>query len=122
MIIAFNEKKIDLHAIINCKVKDVENGEPVEKIVETTTGRVIINQVVPEEIGYLNQLMTKKALRDIIGDVLKLTGTAKTSQFLDDIKNLGFTMAFEGGLSFNLGDIVVPEIKEELIRSSKWRG
>jgi len=115
VIIAFNEKKIDLHAVINCKVKDVENGEHIERIIETTTGRIIFNQVVPEEIGYLNQLMTKKALRDIIGDVLKLTGTAKTSQFLDDIKNLGFTMAFEGGLSFNLGDIVIPEIKEELI-------
>ena len=118
VIIAFNEKIIDLHAIINCKVKDIENGEPVEKIIETTTGRILFNQVVPEEIGYLNQLLTKKALRDIIGDILKITGTAKTAQFLDDIKNLGFTMAFEGGLSFNLGDIVIPEIKEELIQQA----
>ncbi|MCD4683230.1 MAG: DNA-directed RNA polymerase subunit beta' [Bacteroidales bacterium] len=118
VIIAFNEKIIDLHSIINCKVKDIENGEPVEKIIETTTGRILFNQVVPEEIGYLNQLLTKKALRDIIGDILKITGTAKTAQFLDDIKNLGFTMAFEGGLSFNLGDIVIPEIKEELIQQA----
>jgi DNA-directed RNA polymerase subunit beta' len=118
VIIAFNEKRVDLHAIINCKVKDIEDGKPVEKIIETTVGRILFNQVVPEEIGYLNQLMTKKALRDIIGDILKITGTAKTAQFLDDIKDLGFTRAFEGGLSFNLGDIVVPEVKEELIQQA----
>ena len=118
VIIAFNEKRVDLHAIINCKVKDVENGEPVEKIIETTVGRILFNQVVPEEIGYLNELMTKKALRDIIGDILKITGTAKTAKFLDDIKDLGFTRAFEGGLSFNLGDIVIPDVKEELIKEA----
>ncbi len=109
---------MDLHAIIKCKVKDVVDGEHVERIIETTVGRILFNQVVPEEIGYLNELMTKKALRDIIGDILKLTGTAKTAQFLDDIKELGFTRAFEGGLSFNLGDIVVPEVKEELIKEA----
>jgi DNA-directed RNA polymerase subunit beta' len=118
VIIAYNEKKVDLHAIIKCKVKDIENDKPVFKIIETTVGRIIFNQVVPEEIGYLNQLMTKKALRDIIGQVLKVTGTAKTSKFLDDIKDLGFQKAFEGGLSFNLGDIVIPEIKEELITNA----
>ena len=118
VIIAYNEKRVDLHAIINCKLKDIENGEPGEKIIETTVGRVLVNQVVPEEMGYINQLMTKKALRDIIGEVLKRTGTATTAQFLDDIKHLGFTMAFEGGLSFNLGDIVIPEIKEELIKDA----
>jgi DNA-directed RNA polymerase subunit beta' len=115
VIIAYNEKKVDLHAIINCRTKDIENGKPVVKIIETTVGRILFNQVVPEEIGYLNQLMTKKALRDIIGQVLKVTGTAKTAKFLDDIKDLGFRKAFEGGLSFNLGDIVIPEIKEELV-------
>jgi DNA-directed RNA polymerase subunit beta' len=118
VIIAYNEKKVDLHAIINCKVNDIENGKPVSKIIETTVGRIIFNQVVPEEIGYLNQLMTKKALRDIIGQVLKVTGTAKTSKFLDDIKDLGFKNAFEGGLSFNLGDIVIPEVKEELVSNA----
>ncbi len=118
VIIAYNEKKVDLHAIINCRVKDVENGKPVVKIIETTVGRILFNQAVPEEIGYLNQLMTKKALRDIIGQVLKVTGTAKTSKFLDDIKDLGFRKAFEGGLSFNLGDIVIPEIKGELITNA----
>ena len=118
VIIAYNEKKVDLHAIIKCRVKDVENGKPVVKIIETTVGRILFNQAVPEEIGYLNQLMTKKALRDIIGQVLKVTGTAKTSKFLDDIKDLGFRKAFEGGLSFNLGDIVIPEIKGELITNA----
>jgi DNA-directed RNA polymerase subunit beta' len=118
VIIAYNEKKVDLHAIINCRVKDFENGKSVVKIIETTVGRILFNQAVPEEIGYLNQLMTKKALRDIIGQVLKITGTAKTSKFLDDIKDLGFRKAFEGGLSFNLGDIVIPEIKGELITNA----
>jgi DNA-directed RNA polymerase subunit beta' len=115
VIIAYNEKKLDLHANIRCKVVVEENGELFEKIIETTTGRVLFNEVVPEGIGYINQLLTKKALRDIIGDVLKVTGTAETSNFLDSIKNLGFMMAYEGGLSFNLGDVVIPEVKEGLI-------
>ncbi|MBM3436204.1 MAG: DNA-directed RNA polymerase subunit beta', partial [Bacteroidetes bacterium] len=89
-----------------------------KSVPEQPGGRVLFNQVVPEEIGYLNQLMTKKALRDIIGDVLKVTGTAKTAKFLDDIKDLGFNKAFSGGLSFNLGDIVIPEIKENLIQQA----
>jgi DNA-directed RNA polymerase subunit beta' len=115
VIIAYNEKKLDLHANIRCKVVVEENGELFDKIIETTTGRVLFNEVVPEGIGYINQLLTKKALRDIIGDVLKITGTAETSNFLDSIKNLGFMMAYEGGLSFNLGDVVIPEVKESLI-------
>jgi len=115
VIIAYNEKKLDLHAIIKCKVEVEEDGELLEKIIETTTGRVLFNEVVPSGIGFINQLLTKKALRDIIGDVLKITGTAETSSFLDSIKNLGFTMAYEGGLSFNLGDVVIPEVKEGLI-------
>ena len=118
VVIAYNEDRVDLHAIINCRVNDVIDGEPVEHIIETTVGRVIFNQVVPSEIGFLNELLTKKSLRDIIGDVLKKTGTARTSNFLDDIKSLGFTMAFEGGLSFNLGDVMIPEIKEELIQQA----
>ncbi|MFU8843506.1 MAG: DNA-directed RNA polymerase subunit beta' [Bacteroidales bacterium] len=115
VIIAYNEKKLDLHAIIKCKVEVEEDGELLEKIIETTAGRVLFNEVVPSGIGFINQLLTKKALRDIIGDVLKITGTAETSSFLDSIKNLGFTMAYEGGLSFNLGDVVIPEVKEGLI-------
>jgi DNA-directed RNA polymerase subunit beta' len=118
VIIAYNEKRADLHAIINCRLKLIEDGVSVTKTIETTVGRILFNQVVPEEIGFLNQLMTKKALRDIIGDVLKVTGTAKTAKFLDDIKDLGFSKAFAGGLSFNLGDIVIPEIKEELIHQA----
>jgi DNA-directed RNA polymerase subunit beta' len=80
---------------------------------------VIFNQVVPAEYGYINQVLPRKALRDIIGDILKKTGTAKTAKFLDDIKDLGFSMAFQGGLSFNLDDVIIPEIKEELVNSAK---
>ncbi|MCX6251073.1 MAG: DNA-directed RNA polymerase subunit beta' [Bacteroidetes bacterium] len=115
VIIAYNEKMIDLHAMINVRIRDRENGEPVIRLMETTVGRVIFNRVVPEEYGYINQLLTKKALRDIIGDVLKKTGTAKTAKFLDDIKDLGFQMAFRGGLSFNLDDVIIPAVKEELV-------
>ena len=115
VIIAYNEKKIDLHAFIKVKVDVKENGVLVNKLIETTVGRVLFNLVVPKEYGFINQLLTKKSLRDIIGDVLKITGTARTAQFLDDIKHLGYTMAFKGGLSFNLGDLVVSAVKPELI-------
>lgn len=115
VIIAYNERVVDLHAYIKVRITEIEKGSPVEKLIETTVGRVLFNQVVPQEYGYINQLLTKKALRDIIGDVLKKTGTAKTAQFLDDIKNLGYTMAFKGGLSFTLSDVIVPEVKEELV-------
>jgi len=118
VIIAFNENKVDLHAIIKVKVDDIEEDKPVKKIVETTVGRVIFNQVVPKEYGYINKLLTKKALRDIIGDVLKKTGTAVTTKFLDDIKNLGFNMAYKGGLSFNLKNVIIPKEKEKLIKSA----
>ncbi len=118
VIIAYNEKAVDLHAIINVKVKDVVDGVPVVHVIETTVGRILFNQVVPEEFGYINQLLTKKALRDIIGNILKKTGTKKTADFLDDIKHLGFRMAFRGGLSFNLGDVIIPQIKEEMIRDA----
>lgn len=118
VIVAYNEKKVDLHAYINVKALVKEEDKLFIKLIETTVGRVLFNQVVPREYGYLNQLLTKKALRDIIGDILKLTGTAKTAQFLDDIKNLGFTMAFTGGLSFNLGDLIVPPVKTELIEKA----
>jgi len=118
VIIAYNEKRVGLHAIIHVKVDIRENGELVNKLIETTVGRVIFNQIVPKEYGYIDHLLTKKALRDIIGEVLKETGTAVTSQFLDDIKNLGFDMAFKGGLSFNLGNVLVPEEKVTLISSA----
>ena len=119
VIIAYNEKVADLHAHISVKTPVFENGELVEKMIETTVGRVLFNQVVPKEYGYIDQLLTKKALRDIISDVLKKTGTAKTAKFLDDIKALGFTMAFKGGLSFNLSDVIVPAAKEKLVADAK---
>ncbi len=115
VIIAYNEDMVDLHAVINVKLDVRENGKLVNKMTETSVGRVIFNQVVPKEYGYINQLLTKKALRDIIGEILKVTGTAVTSKFLDEIKSLGFEMAFKGGLSFNLGNVIIPEVKEELI-------
>ncbi len=118
MIIAYNEEKLDLHANIFVKVEDLVDGQPVNQVVETTTGRVLFNLVVPGEMGYINQLLTKKALREIIGDILKATGTKKTTDFLDNIKNLGFIMAFKGGLSFNLGDVIIPQVKESFIEEA----
>ncbi len=113
--IAHNEGKVDLHAIIKVKVFDRIDGEMVNHIVETTVGRVIFNQYVPEEVGFINEILTKKSLRDIIGRVLKLAGMAKTSDFLDAIKNLGFYSAFKGGLSFNLDDVIIPEEKTKFV-------
>jgi DNA-directed RNA polymerase subunit beta' len=115
VIIAYNEGKIDLHAHIKVKVNVKENGELVNKLFETTVGRVLFNQVVPYEVGFINDLLTKKSLRDIIGVILKTSGVAKTAKFLDDMKDLGFQMAFRGGLSFNLADIIVPDEKEQMI-------
>jgi DNA-directed RNA polymerase subunit beta' len=110
--IAYNEKKLDLHAHI--KVMHTHHDGSKE-LIETTTGRVLFNEVVPSEAGYINQLLTKKALRDIIGDILKIVGVARTAQFLDDIKEIGYYNAFKGGLSFNLSDVIVPPEKEELV-------
>jgi len=119
VIIAYNEGKVDLHAFIFTKVDTIENGVIVSKMIETTVGRVLFNQVVPKGYGFINELLTKKALRDYIGDVLKKTNTATTAQFLDDIKSLGFTMAFKGCLSFKLSDILVPEAKEKIIKETE---
>lgn len=118
VMIAFNEKQVDLHAVINVKVDVKEDSELVNKLTETTVGRVIFNQVVPEQYGFINQLLTKKSLRDIIGEVLKETGTAVTSKFLDDIKSLGFGTAYTGGLSFNLGNVLIPNVKEKLVEEA----
>ncbi|MBO6026027.1 MAG: DNA-directed RNA polymerase subunit beta' [Bacteroidales bacterium] len=115
VIIAHNEKRVDMHAIINCRVPVRENGEIVIKKIETTVGRVIFNQVVPEGYGYINQLLTKKSFRSIVGEMVRLLGTAVTTKFLDDIKNMGYYMAYKGGLSFNLGNVLVPAAKETLI-------
>jgi DNA-directed RNA polymerase subunit beta' len=110
--IAYNEKKADLHAIIKVRVVDTKGNS---SLVETTVGRVLFNEFVPEEVEFVNELLTKKALRNIIGDVLEKCGVAGTVHFLDAIKTIGFDMAFRGGLSFNLGDVIVPEEKEGLI-------
>jgi DNA-directed RNA polymerase subunit beta' len=119
VIIAYNEKRVDLHAFIKVKVNVKErDGKIVNKLTETTVGRVLFNQVVPEEVGYINELLTKKSLRDIIGDVVKNTGMARAAQFLDDIKELGFQMAFRGGLSFNLQDVNIPAQKVALIEQA----
>ncbi len=115
-MIAFNEQAVDLHANISVKVKDIdENDQVVIKKVETTIGRIIVNECVPEKAGFLNQLITKRALRDIIGYVYKKCGVHATAKFLDDIKNLGYRKAFEGGLSFNLSDVQVPDEKESMV-------
>jgi len=117
--IALNEKRVDLHAMIKVKINNFVEGEKlVPKLIETTVGRVLFNQVVPFEVGYINELLTKKSLRDIIGFVVKKTGMAKTAQFLDDIKDLGFKTAFRGGLSFNLGDIQIPAEKATIIEDA----
>ncbi|CAN5546216.1 DNA-directed RNA polymerase subunit beta' [soil metagenome] len=115
VIIAYNENRVDLHAWIKVKTNVREEGLLVKKIIETTVGRVIFNEVVPPRVGYINELLTKKSLRDIIGNVLKETGIAETARFLDDIKDLGFKMAFRGGLSFNLNDVIIPLEKEKLV-------
>jgi len=120
VVIALNEKALDLHTHIKVRTHDVdENGKAVIRIIETTAGRVLFNEVVPKEVGYINDVLTKKALRDIIGLVLQVSGTARTSQFLDDIKTLGFKMAFTGGLSFNLDDIIIPKEKDILVNKAK---
>ena len=116
VIIAYNENKLDLHSHIKVKSYDLnENGEPELMLIETTCGRVMFNEKVPREVGFINDVLTKKALRDIIGNVLKISGTSRTAQFLDDIKGLGYEMAFKGGLSFNLDDVIIPKEKDELV-------
>ncbi|MDA3910680.1 MAG: DNA-directed RNA polymerase subunit beta' [Bacteroidales bacterium] len=114
--IAYNEKKISLNTNIKVRVDDLdENGNPINHILETTTGRVLINEVVPKEYGFLNEVLTKKSVRGIISEILNRTNTAVTAKFLDDIKHMGFTMAYRGGLSFNLNDVIVPVEKDEMI-------
>ncbi len=115
--IAYNEGRVTLHAPVSIVVDDVdENGNHYQHLVENTSvGRVLVNQYVPKEIGYVNQLLSKKSLRDIIGKVIKTCGIPRSAQFLDDIKNLGYYMAFKGGLSFNLGDVIIPEEKKTIV-------
>jgi DNA-directed RNA polymerase subunit beta' len=120
VIIAYNERVIDLHAWIKVKANIRNNDGLLEhKLIETTVGRVIFNQHVPAEVGFVNALLTKKNLRDIIGDIIEITNVPKTAKFLDDIKQLGFRTAFQGGLSFNINDLIIPDVKEELLDNAK---
>jgi DNA-directed RNA polymerase subunit beta' len=119
VIIAYNEDKIDLHANIRVKTNVRENGVLVNKLIETTVGRVLFNQHTPKPVGFVNQLLTKKSLREIIGDIIKITDVPTTAKFLDDIKTLGFKMAFRGGLSFNVNDLVVPATRQALLDGAK---
>jgi len=114
-IIAYNEKQTDLHAIVKFRRTFHVDGLEKTEIIETTVGRIMFNQSVPESAGYINEILTKKSLRDIITRVLKDAGTSKTAKFLDDIKDLGFQMAFRGGLSFNLADVIIPGEKDVLV-------
>ncbi len=116
VVIAYNQKRVDLNAEIKIRAKDFnEVGELTYQIIETTVGRVLFNQAVPEEVGYVNTVLTKKNLRDIIGDVLAKTSVPATGEFLDAIKEMGYGYAFRGGLSFSLGDIIIPEEKQSMI-------
>jgi DNA-directed RNA polymerase subunit beta' len=120
VIIAYNEAKLDLHAWIKVKANvRNDNGQLENKLIETTVGRVLFNQHVPVEVGFVNALLTKKNLREIIGDIINITNVPKTAKFLDDIKQLGFRTAFKGGLSFNINDLIIPDIKEELLENAK---
>ena len=116
--IAYNEGRVTLHAPVSVVVDDIdEQGNPCKRLVENTSvGRVLVNQYVPKEIGYVNEILSKKSLRNIISKVIKYCGIPRSAQFLDDIKNLGYYMAFKGGLSFNLGDVLIPAEKEEYVR------
>mgnify|MGYP001095307512 FL=1 len=120
VIIAYNEGKVDLHAWIKVKA-NIRNADGLleHKLIETTVGRVIFNQHVPAEVGFVNALLTKKNLRDIIGDIIEITNVPKTAKFLDDIKQLGFRTAFQGGLSFNINDLIIPDVKEQLLENAK---
>jgi DNA-directed RNA polymerase subunit beta' len=119
VVIAYNEKKLHLHASIKVRTHDVVNGEHVTRLIETTCGRVLFNDVVPYEVGFINEVLTKKSLRDIIGKVLKVCGVSRTADFLDEIKEMGYRNAFKGGLSFNLDDIIIPVEKDVLVNKAQ---
>ena len=115
VIIAKNEGRLDIHAKIKVRITKAGKTE----LIETTCGRVIFNQVVPDDVPFINELLTKKSLRDIIGEILKVSGVDQTADFLDEIKTLGYNMSFKGGLSFNLGDVIIPDAKEEMMQKAE---
>ena len=115
-IIAFNERRVDVHAPVKVVVEDLdEEGNIVKKLLETSVGRVIVNEIIPREVGFFNGIISKKSLRDIITRVIKTVGMARACEFLDGIKNLGYRMSYEGGLSFNLDDIIIPAEKKDIV-------
>ncbi|MBJ7427411.1 MAG: DNA-directed RNA polymerase subunit beta', partial [Bacteroidia bacterium] len=118
-IIAYNERKVDLHAFVKCKVNVLEDDQLVNKLIDTTVGRILFNTVVPANFGYINELLTKKNLRDIIGSVIAECGMDKCAKFLDDIKEIGFHHAFKGGLSFNLSYVMIPEEKGKFVKEAQ---
>jgi DNA-directed RNA polymerase subunit beta' len=118
-VIAYNEGKLDFHAYIKVRVNVDENGALVNKMIETTVGRVIFNEVVPKEVGFFNDLLTKKTLREVISRIIKKTDVPRTARFLDDIKDLGFKWAFKGGLSFNLSDLIIPEQNYDILDNAQ---
>jgi DNA-directed RNA polymerase subunit beta' len=118
-LIAFNEGKAELHSVVKCRVR-VKNADGTFgiKLIETTIGRLIFNQVVPAEVGYVNMMLGKKQLKEVIAQILAETNIPTTAKFLDDIKKLGFYYSFKGGLSFNLIDVLVPSNKEQLVKAA----
>ena len=120
--IAFNEGRVELHAVVKCRVKvKNERHQLVNKVIETTLGRILVNQAVPERVGFINKLLGKKQLKDVIGQILAETDIPTTARFLDDIKKLGFTYSFRGGLSYNLKDVIVPDVKEKLVKEANLK-
>jgi len=117
-IIAFNEKRVELHAKIKCRVRIKEGDIFSWKIVDTALGRLIFNEVVPEEYGYINEVLKKKNLRDIISNMIRVAGVAKAADFLDNIKKIGFHYAFKGGLSFNMSYVKIPVEKDGLVNKA----
>lgn len=119
VIIAFNEKAVDLHAWIKCRVDVEEDGELKKEIVDTTIGRVLFNDAVPEGVPYVNELLTKKTLRKVIGRIINRTNFAVAAKFMDEIKHLGFTWSYKGGLSFNLGDLIEPSVRADTLKDTR---
>ena len=118
-IIAYNEKRCDLHAQVKVLVDDLVDGKRVRHVVETSVGRVVVNELVPSEIGFFNGIISKKSLRNLIAVVIKSVGMARACTFLDGIKNLGYRMAYLAGLSFNLDDIIVPDDKKAIVQKGQ---
>ncbi len=118
-IVAFNEHRCDEHALVKCLVDDIVDGKPVKHVVETTPGRIIVNQIIPDELGFFNGIISKKSLRNLISAVIKTVGMARACTFLDGIKNLGYRMSYLAGLSFNLDDIIVPEEKSAIVKKGQ---